>query len=95
MARKNLVVGRNDPEWEELRKRLKLALPPYCWVCGEYIDRTISGRLPRGWTLDHVKPLSRHPELALDPSNLRPAHNVCNSTRGADGDIAIKASRRR
>lgn len=56
-----------------------------CWVCqlcGEPVDRTLSGRHRMGPTLDHVAPRS----LTLWPdhsaANLRLAHRACNSARG-------------
>ncbi|NEW58592.1 HNH endonuclease [Nocardia cyriacigeorgica] len=44
---------------------------------------TLSGRHRDGWTLDHVKPRRTHPELALAPTNVKPAHNRCNSAKHA------------
>lgn len=68
--------------WRDLCKRLKWSLPPICWVCGEEIDRSISGRDKMGWTLDHVIPRWEAPQLTYEESNLRPAHNIHNATRG-------------
>jgi 5-methylcytosine-specific restriction endonuclease McrA len=76
------IPGRNTPEWRALCKRLKRELPNICWVCGNEIDLSLSGRDKWGWSLDHVRKLSLHPELAEDESNLRPAHMWCNATRG-------------
>lgn len=53
-----------------------------CQLCGEPVDRSLSGRDRMGATLDHVIPRS----LTLWPdhssTNLRLAHRACNSARG-------------
>lgn len=37
-----------------------------CWLCGHEILMTVS--------IDHVHPVSTHPELEHEPTNWRPAH---------------------
>lgn len=86
--------GRNDAEWTKLCKRLKGELEPICWICGEYIDRRLPGTHKMGWTLDHVRSLKDYPELAHDPKNLKPAHNIHNVQRGTGGPGQVKFSRR-
>lgn len=71
-----------DPRWKALCKRLKWELAPVCGFCGGHIDRSLSGRSPNGWTLDHIIPRHQAPQLVYDVSNLRPAHHHCNSSRG-------------
>lgn len=75
-------------EWKELCRQLKRDLAPICWYCGTAIDLKISGRLPLGWTLDHIKPRWSHPHLVYERSNLRPAHHKCNSERGGKTQTA-------
>lgn len=87
-------AGRNDGEWRALTKRLKAELPPICWLCGEDIDLTLSGRDPMGWSLDHVIPLHEAPHLATDETNLRPAHMIHNAERGGKGQSPIKYSQK-
>ena len=70
-------------EWKQLSTRLRLELPPVCWLCGGSIDRTLKPTHKLSWTLDHVKSAVDYPELALDPSNCRPAHRKCNSAKAA------------
>jgi hypothetical protein len=53
-----------------------------CWLCGHDIDYSIRSG-PRAFELDHCLPVSSHPELALEPSNFKPAHAVCNRRRQA------------
>lgn len=88
-----VTPGRNDAEWLRLSKRLKRELAPICWICGEEIDLSLpGGKHPMSWSLDHVKELSEHPELALEESNLRPAHMVHNSSRRGGGSRVRKIS---
>lgn len=60
-----------------------------CWLCGGDIDLTIPYRDPdtkrinkMSWSMDHIKPMSEYPDLALERSNVRAAHYRCNSSRG-------------
>jgi len=66
--------------YRRVRKAI-LARDPTCWLCGH----------GGADTLDHVIPVSKAPQLAQDPTNLRPAHGVagcptcgrrCNQERG-------------
>lgn len=70
-----------------------------CWICGRDIAYDITGpdasKHPLGFTLDHFLPVSKRPDLLLDPANARSAHRRCNSARG--NRMAVKtagASRR-
>lgn len=49
-----------------------LAANDVCWLCGR----------PGADTVDHVVPTSVEPRLALDVTNMRPAHHGCNARRG-------------
>ena len=56
-----------------------LAANPNCWLCGH----------PGADQVDHAIPTSIAPDLAMDPSNWRPAHGVrgcplCPKTVSAD-----------
>lgn len=53
-----------------------------CWLCGELIDMSLPRTDPMSYELDHVKPVSLHPELRYDPANGRPSHKQCNRSRG-------------
>lgn len=53
-----------------------------CWLCGQPIDYRAAPGEPEALDLDHVKPRSTHPHLALDRNNCRPAHARCNRSRG-------------
>jgi len=59
-----------------------------CWLCHEPIDYDAPARTPRSFTVDEVIPRSKGGS-ATDPDNLRPAHHVCNSERGAGVVVPI------
>lgn len=79
--------------WKKLCARLRQTLPPVCWICGKPIDLLLSGRDPRGFSLDHVVPRSIDPSLTFVESNLRPAHMGCNAKRGNTAQI-VNSSRK-
>lgn len=64
-----------------LRDNLRAERRPCC-RCGQPIDYTLPPRHPDSFSVEHVLPLSLHPELAEEPSNLDAAHMRCNSSRG-------------
>jgi 5-methylcytosine-specific restriction endonuclease McrA len=47
------------------------------------------------WSLDHVEPLSHHPDRLLDRTNCRAAHLKCNSTRGSHQHAAHRRAQQR
>ena len=54
-----------------------------CWLCGQRIDYTVDpSTTPDSHNLDHLHPVSTHPELQEDPSGFRHAHFQCNTSRG-------------
>jgi len=64
-------------EWRELRYRVLTTLGRRCMCCGATPDKN-------GITLhvDHVKPRSKHPELALSFANLQVLCENCNMGKG-------------
>ncbi|WP_408016021.1 HNH endonuclease [Rhodococcus artemisiae] len=72
--------------WRELSERLRHVLPPICHICSGTIDLTLDSKHRESWTLDHLKPACDYPDLALEPSNLKPAHRHCNAGKAARGD---------
>lgn len=52
-----------------------------CHLCGEAIDRALSGRHRWGPTLDHLVPLALGGEHSY--ANVAAAHRACNSAKGA------------
>lgn len=74
--------GRTSRNFQRLAANLRARRDP-CWLCGQAIDYTLDRSHPDSFTADHEKPLSTHPHLAEEPSNLRAAHRRCNSARGS------------
>jgi 5-methylcytosine-specific restriction endonuclease McrA len=77
------------PNWRErgydatydANRKLVVRHETHCWVCGELVDKTLSGRHPDGPTIDHV--IARSRGGTNDISNLRLAHQRCNNARQA------------
>jgi 5-methylcytosine-specific restriction endonuclease McrA len=59
-------------EWNRLKN---LIFEKYGKVC-------LKCRSTEHISLDHIKPYSIYPELAIDPNNLQPLCRSCNSTKG-------------
>lgn len=53
-----------------------------CAINGCVIDYNAPPNHPSSWTLDHIKPVDKYPELALDPANCQSACKSCNSSKG-------------
>lgn len=63
--------------WRALRQRVLARDGRRCVICGSDVSA------PGAATVDHVKPRSTHPHLALDPANLR---TLCVSrAKGGNG----------
>lgn len=79
MAGKN--AGRSGSRYRaliaETRQRYQT-----CWHDGQPINMGLHWPDPGSWSLEHVQPLSTHPELAEDPGNLRASHLKCNQSAG-------------
>ena len=73
------TLGRNGRKYREFRAQV-LAASNICIVCGEAIDMNLSGRHPRGPTIDHRIPLNLGGAL-MDPANAGPAHLQCNARK--------------
>ena len=69
-----------SPEWRLVRNRVVQEQGRICQDCGEDIKDDFD------LTVDHIKPRSKFPELALDASNLRVLCRRCNSAKGAAYD---------
>lgn len=83
-----MARGRSGARWRALREQIKARRDP-CWWCGQPIDYDAAYPQPDSFTVDHVKPLSRHPELAEDPTNLVAAHARCNNAKGASEHLHL------
>ncbi len=53
-----------------------------CWLCGMPIDYTATkNTTDDSFNLDHLYPVSKHPELQFDPAGFKPSHTSCNRLR--------------
>jgi 5-methylcytosine-specific restriction endonuclease McrA len=64
-------------EWRKIRNEIIAVHKNVCQHCGHTIRRKID------ITVDHIKPRSKFPELALKSMNLRVLCRPCNSAKGA------------
>lgn len=86
---------RNGRPYRRLVASVK-ALGAPCWICGHNIPANVDGRRhPLAFTLDHAEPVSKRPDLLLDPANARSAHRRCNSSRGNRTTVRPKAAPQR
>ena len=72
----------SSPEWHKLRAKTKAtwkAQGKPCAYCGEPIEWAIKG----GTTVDHILNRRKHPDRALDPSNLQVVHSKCNTKKAS------------
>lgn len=58
-----------------------------CHICTKLIDLTLSGLHPRGFTVDHIFPVSKGG--TNDVSNLHVAHRSCNTAKGNRGHAQL------
>lgn len=71
-------------EWRKrvTRERKRLERDPslaVCWQCREPISMDLPPSHPRGFTLDHLVPLSRG---GTWDGEAKPCHRTCNASRG-------------
>lgn len=81
--------GRTGGRWRDVSAAV-IAAYDHCWVCGKLVDKSLSGRHPRGPSVDHVIELSMG-GAPLERGNLRLAHLGCNVGRSN----TLRAQRRR
>ncbi|MBU1209314.1 MAG: HNH endonuclease [Proteobacteria bacterium] len=65
----------SSPEWKKLRDDVITKQGTRCAQCGRQIRRKTDV------TVDHILPRSKHPELALEKTNLRVLCRSCNSAK--------------
>ena len=70
----------SQPSWHKLRAKTKAVWKRENRLCG-YCNHPID------WNeivvVDHIKNRRRHPDLALEPSNLQCVHHACNTRKAA------------
>lgn len=70
----------NGSKRTALRKRVAaMGLP--CALCGRPIDYSLPPGNPMAYELDEIVPVSRGGS-PFDPSNVQPAHRLCNQQKG-------------
>lgn len=73
--------GLSGKRWDEVR-RFVIARDSACHLCGKPVDKTLSGRHPRGPQAHHLLPKKRYPAKMFDPSVIRLTHRDCNERAG-------------
>ncbi len=73
--------GLSGKRWAELRQFV-IARDTDCWLCNEPVDKTLSGRHPRGPQAHHVLPKKLYPNQMFDPAFIRLTHRDCNERAG-------------
>lgn len=91
------MAGRGSRAWRKTRDTYRAycqtrQLP--CWLCHQPIDYQLPTGHPDAWSADHRLPVKTHPQLELDPENLRPAHWRCNQNRGERAPTELGATSR-
>lgn len=70
---------------DDAEARAAAGEPVVCWLCNQAVDMTNPDPHDDGaYEVDHVYPVSTHPELADDPDNLRDSHRGCNNERSTN-----------
>lgn len=73
---------RNGYQWRRLKSRKRrecdVCEMPVCVAPSRWIDKDLEAPHPLSFSVDHIEPVSRRPDLALEYSNLRAAHRLCN-----------------
>lgn len=77
------MVRPRGPRWAKLKAQVR-SRRERCCRCYQVIDYRLEYPHPDSFSVDHYPhPLSTHPELAWEPTNLHAAHLVCNKSGGA------------
>ena len=75
--------GRSGRRWRRLVENVKLRRERCC-RCQQPIDYSLRWPDAGSFSVDHFPfPLSTHPHLAEEPTNLHAAHLHCNQSAGA------------
>lgn len=69
-------------EWKKLRYETLKKYGAKCMLCGG----------EEHCVVDHIKPVSRYPDLAMDPGNLQVLCNACNQGKSNDDETDFRPS---
>lgn len=87
-----MSTKKGDPrlsrKYREVRLRVLARDGFVCYYCGH------EGQDGNGLTIDHIIPVSKSPELAIDESNMRIACKSCNSKKGSRNERVFLDSMR-
>lgn len=70
-------------EWRTLRMKIIQKHGRLCCCCGAAVGQTTLDGRPVKIVVDHIKPISKHWDLRLDPDNLQVLCDECNMGKGA------------
>lgn len=71
-------------EWLEVRMKVFEAVGTVCMCCGATKENAVM-------TVDHIKPRSKYPTLALSPSNLQVLCRECNKGKGNSSEMDYRS----
>jgi 5-methylcytosine-specific restriction endonuclease McrA len=71
---------RDSRKWRALRKTILARDSFTCGYCGQMAD-----------TVDHVLPVRKYPDQAMNPENLISACRACNSAKGSRSEASFLA----
>jgi 5-methylcytosine-specific restriction endonuclease McrA len=77
-----MTAGRSGSNWRRLRAEVK-ARRDKCYHCGQPINWAAKWPAGDSFSVDHLLPFVKHPELAEDPGNLVTSHLRCNLSKGS------------
>lgn len=77
-----MTRGRSGGNWRKLVANQRAKQLP-CWICRQPINYAAKANSSDAFEVDHIKPLSTHPHLAEEPTNLASVHSLCNRAKGA------------
>lgn len=82
MASSTRPDRQNGHQWRRIVARIRrdrdVCEMPECVAPSRWIDKELKAPDPWSFSVDHIEPVSKRPDLALELSNCRAAHRVCN-----------------
>ena len=85
LANRNNERGRTTSNYRRMARAFRTQCHrenARCWLCDQPIDYTLPPNEPFGFSVDHMEPVSKRPDLAEVYSNFRASHLDCNVRRG-------------